>query len=194
MKQGTVSVLIGCHSAIHSLYVIKAWRKINNSWPKPWEIVCIALHDIGHLGVNYLDNIEEKEAHWILGAAIAQKLFGDKGEELIAGHCIYSGAPKNKLYYADKLAMYLAPRWWMLWCGKVEPGLHRAELARGLTLKQAVDDWRKRVKKNVESGEYRGNHELYLERLGKVMDDRAAQQAKYIVEKFKEGDDNARMP
>lgn len=164
MKQGTVSVLWGCHSLMHSLYVIKAWRRQNKIWPNFRELVCIFLHDIGHLGTNYLDNVFEKENHWILGAEVARNLFGEKGYELIAGHCIYSGRPRNKLYYADKMAMYLLPRWYMIWCGKVEPKLHFTEMSQGMTLGQAVDDWRKKVKANIESGRYEGNHQMYLER------------------------------
>jgi hypothetical protein len=136
----------------------------NEGWPKFWQIVCIFLHDIGHVGTNYLDNKPEKEAHWVLGAALAQLFFGQKGLELVAGHCTYSGYPKNKLYYADKLAMKLMPRWFMIWCAVVEPKLHTEERKRGMTIGQAVDDWRKYVDHNIESGEYRGNHEMYLER------------------------------
>lgn len=164
MKQGTVSVIIGCHSVMHSLYVIKAWHRLYKIWPRPWETVCIMLHDIGHWGTNYLDNIKEKETHWVLGARMADKLYGTKGIELIAGHCLYSKFPHSKLYKADKLAMAMLPKWWMLWCGFIEPRLHREERQAGMTLGQAVDDWRKRVRHNIESGEFRGNHELYLER------------------------------
>lgn len=164
MKQGTGSVLYGCHSVIHSICTVAAWVKLNKEMPTPWQLVCILLHDVGHWGTNYLDNIKEKQDHWKLGAGIAERLFGLKGYYLIAGHCVYSDIPRNQLYYADKLAMKLAPRWYMLWCGIAEPKLHAAERARGMTLGQAVEDWRRWVNHNIESGEYRGNHEMYLER------------------------------
>ncbi len=171
MKSGTISILFGCHSIIHSIYVIKSWIKQNKKIPEPWELICIFLHDIGHVGTNYLDNLKEKEDHWKLGASIAGLLFGLKGWELIAGHCVYSGVKRNKLYYADKLAMYLVPRWWMLWCGKVEPKLHVLEISKGMTLGQAVDSWRERVRINIESGKYNGNHELYLEKNKEITGD-----------------------
>ncbi len=78
MKQGTVSVLIGCHSVIHSLIVLVAWVRLYGKFPVWWQIVCILLHDVGHWGKNYLDNYEEKKQHSILGAKIAGKLFGQK--------------------------------------------------------------------------------------------------------------------
>lgn len=164
MKQGTVSVIIGCHSPMHSFYCIKAWRYLYGRWPCPWEIICILVHDWGHWGTDYLDNIKDKERHWLLGAIIADRLFGTKGLKLVAGHCIYSKFNHSRLYKADKLAMAIASRWWMLWCGFIEPRLHSEERAAGLTLGQAVDDWRARVKRNIDSGEYRDNHEMYLER------------------------------
>ncbi len=64
MKQGTVSVLFGCHSIIHSMIVIVAWVKWYGHWPEFWQIICILLHDIGHWGKQYLDNYEEKKNEW----------------------------------------------------------------------------------------------------------------------------------
>ena len=61
MKQGTVSALIGCHSIIHGLVVLTAWYKLYGSWPKLWQMVCIFLHDIGHIGLDYLDDYEQKK-------------------------------------------------------------------------------------------------------------------------------------
>ncbi len=164
MKQGTISVLFGCHSIVHWLYVVKAWWRLYKKWPCLWEMFCIFVHDWGHWGTAYLDNDKEKEAHWILGAYLADRFFGTKGLELVAGHCEYSKFERSKLYYADKMAKYFEPRVWMLWCALIEPGLHKDELAAGVKLSQAVDGWREAVKKNIESGAFRGNHEIYLER------------------------------
>ncbi len=85
MQQGTVSVLFGCHSPIHSVVVLVAWHKLYHRWPKFWQIVCIFIHDIGHWGTMYLDNPEEKERHSVLGAEVARNLFGDKGYEFCLG-------------------------------------------------------------------------------------------------------------
>ena len=85
MKQGTVSVLFGCHSIVHSFLVLASWRILYGRFPKFWQIVCIFIHDIGHWGLDYLDNEDEKKKHWILGAKIAFYLYGKKGFFLCAG-------------------------------------------------------------------------------------------------------------
>ena len=91
MKQGTISVLFGCHSIIHSFLVLIAWRKLYGSWPEFWQVVCIFLHDVGHIGLNYLDIFELKKKHWMLGAHIGNKLFGLKAYYFLAGHCSHTG-------------------------------------------------------------------------------------------------------
>lgn len=63
MKQGTVSVIAGAHSPIHSLVVLVAWCKLYRRPPAFWEFVCILIHDWGHWGTQYLDNYDEKKAH-----------------------------------------------------------------------------------------------------------------------------------
>ena len=91
MTEGTKSYLFGCHQFfIHPLIVVIAWIKLYKKFPKFWELVCIFLHDIGHIGKNYLTNYEEKRQHWILGARIAKRLFGWKGYHLICGHTTQS--------------------------------------------------------------------------------------------------------
>ena len=160
MKQGTVSVLLGCHSPIHSILVIISWKKLYNKWPKFWQLICIVFHDIGHYGLDYLDNYEEKKIHWILGARIAQKLFGDKGYDFCSGHCLYSGAPLSDLYKADKYSWYIAPRWWLISNNFFEP-----KLQTGFTTnREAVDSFRAQVKVSVESGEFVETHNMYLNR------------------------------
>lgn len=159
MKQGTISWLIGCHSIIHSFYVLKAWIKLYGEFPKFWELVCILLHDIGHWGKDYLDDFELKKQHWILGAIICRKLFGDKGFNMCAGHCEYSGLPQSKLYKADKLAWYKSSRLWSYWYQTFEP-----KISMGYTKKEAYERFMKQVNKSIETGEYKSTHKLYLER------------------------------
>jgi hypothetical protein len=111
ISQGTMSVFFGCHSVIHSILVMIAWKRLYGRRPAFWQGVCILLHDIGHLGLNYLDDYEAKQTHWMLGASLANALFGRKGFDFIAGHCSHSGYPHSMLYKADKYSWYLAPRW-----------------------------------------------------------------------------------
>ncbi len=113
MKQGTASVLFGCHSFIHSIVVYVAWCKLYHSLPNFWETGCIILHDIGHWGKNYLDDYELKKRHGELGARVAGKLFGQKGYDLIVGHNPYNGSSRSKLYNPDKYSWVIAPIWWM---------------------------------------------------------------------------------
>jgi len=165
MKQGTVSVLVGVHSPVHSFLVLLSWRKLYGRWPKLWQIGCIFLHDIGHWGQNYLDSQEEKERHWIVGAEIAGVLFGEEGFCLVAGH---SSRPDglgpafsyiSELYKPDKYSWYIAPRWWLWWNCIVEP-----KIAMGYSRKEAVRRFKAQVKQSIESGEYRSTHSMYLDR------------------------------
>ena len=160
MKQGTKSVLFGCHSPVHSVLVTVAWRKLYGSWPKLWQIVCIFLHDIGHLGTDYLDNYEEKKWHWELGAQIARKLFGYKAFLLVAGHSSHYRTP-SALYKADKYSWYIAPRIWIWLNTFAEP-----ELRVGMGRWEAVNDFKANVKKSIESGKWEETHQFYLERSG----------------------------
>lgn len=162
MKQGTISVLLGCHSPIHSLYVYKSWVKLYGKPPNYWETVCIFIHDIGHWGKDYLDNLDEKKAHWELGAKIAGRLFGKKGYDLCAGHCEYSGYPRSKLYKADKLSQLGQSRLWSYWYQTFEP-----KISMGYSKKEAYERFQVQVKQSIESGQYRGSHEMYLERCSK---------------------------
>jgi hypothetical protein len=159
MKQGTISVLIGCHSPIHSALVVLAWRRLYGRWPRPWQVVCIFLHDIGHWGRDYLDDYEQKREHWKLGARIAQRLFGVKGWQLTAGHCSHSGMPLSDLYKADKYSYYLAPRWWLYANLLFEP-----KLKMGYGLKEAVARFQDQVRESIESGEFRSTHSMYMNR------------------------------
>ncbi len=125
MKQGTVSVLFGCHSPIHSVVVLVAWHKLYHHWPKLWQVACIFIHDIGHWGTMYLDNPEEKEQHSVLGAEIGRRLFGDKAYRFLLGHNQYNGMLRSELYEPDKYSWVIAPLWWMISNTYFEPKLQR---------------------------------------------------------------------
>lgn len=157
--EGTISVLIGTHSIIHSIMVARSWRILYKSNPRPWELVCILIHDIGHIGLDYLSNYEQKKVHWVLGANLAKRIFGQKGYDLIRGHCTYQGQEPSRLYKPDKYSFYVSPKWWLTLNALVEPKLHSGE-----SITKHVDKFRKWVKESIESGEYRPTHESYLER------------------------------
>lgn len=160
MKQGTVSVLIGCHSPVHSLLVLLSWRKLYNEWPAWWQVGCIFLHDIGHWGKDYLSNDDEKARHWKLGARLAYYMFGHKGWNSCAGHCDgVMGKWRSRLYYADKYSWYIAPYWWLYWNNIVEP-----KLKCGMKNRDAVIDFQKSVKWSIECGLFRQTHSFYEER------------------------------
>jgi hypothetical protein len=159
MRQGTVSILVGCHSPIHTALVTLAWKKVHGRWPKPWELACIALHDIGHLGLDYLDDPKQKAEHWRLGAEIAGLLFGYKGLALVAGHCAGSGHPKSDLYLPDKMSWTAAPAWWLYWQQFVEPKLTPV----GKSKWKHVRDFKAWTVANVASRKPRDTHEGYLE-------------------------------
>lgn len=162
MKQGTKSILFGLHSPIHAVMVYISWIKLHKEIPNFMETCCIFLHDIGHYGLDYLDNLEEKRIHWKLGAKIAKKLFGQEGYDLIAGHDKYTGTEPSKLYKPDKYSWYIAPTIWLYWNSLVEP-----EVNMGKPIPVAVKEFQTLVKRNIESGTYDSNHNLYLERLKK---------------------------
>lgn len=159
MKQGTVSIICGCHSPFHSFQVIRAWRQLYGVWPKPWEIICICLHDIGHIGLQYLDDFEQKKNHWKLGAEIAKRLFGYDGFALCAGHCSHSGFPKSRLYKADKYSWHIAPRWWLWLNTFAEP-----KLRMGYSRWGAVNAFKSQVANSIENGHFKSTHSFYLDR------------------------------
>ena len=161
ISQGTISVLFGCHSPIHSILVCFAWWKVNKCWPKPWEIVCIFLHDIGHWGKQYLDDPEQKAEHWRLGARIADRLFGEEGYRLTAGHC--SASPViSSMRYPDKYSWLIAPDWWLWTNTVVEPRLRMGFACR----MDAVKRWQQDVQEWWDKRDIEHSlHEYYLKRV-----------------------------
>lgn len=163
VSQGTISILIGCHSFPHALFVIKAWRKIHKRWPKPWELFSILIHDIGHLGLNYLDDIDQKAQHWELGACIARAFVGQKGYDLVAGHSTSSKLPRSDLYLPDKISWAITPTWFLVLNAIAEP-----DLKRGASIMPHVRQFQEWVRKNMEREEPRETHNA----VNKLADDR----------------------
>ncbi len=162
MKQGTVSVLIGCHSLIHSVVVLIAWRKLYGKWPAPWQTACVFLHDIGHWGKDYLNDYEQKKKHGELGAKVAMRLFGQRGYDLVAGHNPYNGSAKSQLHDPDKFSWVIAPTWWMFTNTIFEPKLHR----KGSTRWESAVMFKKAMKENMDTGFKELGHEIYLKQWG----------------------------
>ena len=166
MKQGTISVLFGCHSLMHSLIVLIAWHKLYGRWPKWWQVVCILLHDIGHWGKDYLDNYEEKKRHGDLGAKIAGCLFGQKGYDLVAGHNPYNGQPRSKLHDPDKYSWVIAPLWWMMSNAVFESKLQR----KGCTKRESAIMFKEAMRENWKNGFQELGHEIYMKQWGYYQD------------------------
>jgi hypothetical protein len=164
IRQGTISWFIGCHNMIHSILVLISWIKLYGEKPKFWQICCIFLHDIGHVGLDYLDDPEQKKIHWKKGAEIAKSLFGEKGFKFIAGHDINSGYPQSELYKPDKYSWYIAPTWF-LWLNNIaEPKL----MINCKSNMDAVKKFQIAVKKNIESGDYAPTHSIYIQRMNEI--------------------------
>ena len=166
MKQGTWSVLLGCHSPIHSIVVIVAWKKLYRRFPNWWQTICIFLHDIGHWGKDYLDDYEMKKTHGELGARVAGKLFGQKGYNLIIGHNPYNGSPKSELHDPDKYSWVIAPVWWMMSNCVFEPKLQR----KGNTNRQSAIMFKEAMKENWKTGFRELGHDIYMKQWGHYQD------------------------
>ena len=162
MKQGTISVLLGCHSPIHSVIVFVAWCKLYHRPPNFWQTVCILLHDIGHWGKDYLDNYEQKKRHAELGARVARFLFGQKGYDLVIGHNSYSGAPNSSLHGPDKYSWVIAPTWWLISNTLFEPKLQR----KGSTRLESAVMFKRAMIENMNTGFKEHGHEIYLKQWG----------------------------
>ncbi len=161
ISQGTISVLVGCHSPIHSILVLMAWIKLYKKWPKFWQIVCIFLHDIGHFGLNYLSDYEQKKMHWRRGATIACKLFGSKGFLFVAAHDINTIHQYNEhpLYRSDRYSWSIAPYCWLYSNCIFEP-----KLRMGYTINKAVKIFRDMVRESINTGKFHETHSFFLKR------------------------------
>lgn len=156
MTEGTRSVLFGSHNPLmHGYCVLKAWRHLYKCNPEPWELVCILVHDLGHIGLNYLSDPLQKNAHWVMGAVIARWLCGEKGFKLCAGHTNKSGYLLSALKLADKYSWVVAPLWWLHSNDRVE-GLDRL---RGTK----VETFIKAMKEQCDNNDWRDCHDWLLE-------------------------------
>lgn len=164
MRQGTVSVLVGCHSIVHSLLVIRGWKLVYGRYPEFWQIVCILVHDIGHWGLDYIDDPSKKNEHWRLGAQVAGWLYGSLGIALTAGHCSKSGFPMSEMRLPDKYSWVIAPNIW-LWLNCVfEPKLQRP----GMSKWNSGVHWKRTMTVFIKEGQYKtqSSHDLYIEDWG----------------------------
>jgi len=146
------------------MLVLMAWRKLYRCWPKPWQIVCIFIHDIGHWGKNYLDDYEQKKWHWFSGAWIAFRLFGWKGFEFVASHDVNSlYIDRNgALYRSDKYSWSMAPYWWQYLNCIFEPTLRM-----GHTIDRAIRLFQIQVKRSIKDGSFEETHFFYINRCQK---------------------------
>ena len=158
MKEGTISVLFGCHSIIHSILVYISWIKLYKTIPSFKETVCILIHDIGHIGLDYLSDYEQKKKHWILGSNLAKQLFGDTEYQLVAGHDKNSGIKKSILYNADKYSWVIAPKVWLYSNWLVEKNIRRSK-----NMFDDVNLFKNDVIKNYNNGFTKSTHEIFLE-------------------------------
>ncbi len=162
LRQGTISVLFGCHSQFHSIVVILAWKKWWGSWPSFWQFICIILHDIGHWGKDYLNDYEEKKRHAELGAKVAGVLFGQKGYNLVSGHNSYNHETRSQLYAPDKYSWELAPVWWLMSNQIFEPKLIR----KGRGRRESAVMFKEAMRENRKLGFKEHGHDIYLKQWG----------------------------
>lgn len=138
MKIGTKSILFGVHCwFIHPWFVALAWWKL---YGFPWDIrlwVCFFVHDLGYWGMPNIDG-EEGERHPWFGARLVGRILDNwnlpdnqesfnadlwTGNKRSANYwqrfCLYHsrflakkyGTCFSPLCVADKLSMWLVPRW-----------------------------------------------------------------------------------
>ena len=112
MTTGTKSILIGIHQFLwHPITVTLAWIDLYG-FPKPWELFCILVHDLGYIGKQEMDCSEE-DTHPELGAKIAGAVFGKKARLECLGHsrsyAVKHNIPISRLCWADKWSPMFDP-------------------------------------------------------------------------------------
>ena len=159
MTEGTKSLLFGCHQFfMHPFFVLIAWVKEYRSWPRFWELVCIVLHDVGHIGKQYLSDPSAKAEHWKLGAQICGRLFGQRGFEMVAGHVGKSGFTRSKLFIPDKRSWLETWDWWM-WA------TYYVEFSPSPVTPPV---FKRLVAENLEKDCPKDSHDIYLETRGEL--------------------------
>lgn len=125
MTEGTKSILLGCHSILHSFWIWVAWRKIYGKYPNWWQTLCILLHDVGYAGKNYLTE-KNNDGHELAGAKIALRLLAPidiviaaKAYLTIIGHRSNNHI-RSKLEMPDDYSWIIAPMWWLRWNHRIE--------------------------------------------------------------------------
>jgi hypothetical protein len=151
--EGTKSYLLGVHHfLVHPLCVLIAWRQHFHSWPEPWQVVCIFIHDIGIIGLNYLSG--NKEGHWRRGAHLAEILFGPKGYYFCAGHTseffVEFTNLRSDLFWADKKSWLVVPDWFAHFSHWIEK------------LPTTPQEWKAIVSENMGKENPEDSHKLYL--------------------------------
>ena len=117
MKTGTKSILIGTHQFLwHPFTVWLAWVELYGT-PGWKETICIATHDLGYIFCPDMDG-PCGENHPLLGARIAEYLFGKEYHDLCLYHSRTTASKYNvepsKLCWADKLSIRWEPAWFYL--------------------------------------------------------------------------------
>lgn len=94
------------------------------TYPKWWQLICILLHDVGYIGMDYYKN-KSIVGHAELGAKIAKFLFGQKGFDLVAGHTRSTaekfGISLSELEPPDDFSWVIVPRWFLIFITWVDP-------------------------------------------------------------------------
>jgi hypothetical protein len=137
MKMGTKSVLFGVHQFLwHPFTVLLAWFDLYGM-PKPWEVFCIFIHDIGYIGKTDMDG-ESGFLHPELGAKIAGFIFGEKARNECLGHsrsyAETKGIPVSRLCWADKWSPIFDPThfYWLRGNASGEIHEYRANFPRAV--------------------------------------------------------------
>jgi len=158
MKIGTKSVLFGVHQFIwHPITVLLAWIDLYG-FPKPWELFCILIHDLGYIGKKEMDG-PEGDTHPELGALIAGKIFGERARLECLGHsrsyCLEKQLPISRLCWADKWSPMFDPThfYWFRGTLSGEIGEYRKSFPRaeGQSALMWTVAFKKHVRDNAEN-------------------------------------------
>lgn len=131
MNIGTKSVLFGVHQfLLHPIIVARAWWLLYREWPALHEWCAIVTHDIGYFGQPNMDG-PEGERHPEIVASWWRRHFGEFGERVareVLGHSRFhakaNGLPLSRLFYPDKMATALYPRWLYLLLANLSGEIH----------------------------------------------------------------------